>query len=152
MKKNNRKGFTIVELVIVIAVIAILAAVLIPTFSNMISKANDSATLQEARNRYTNYTAEHDYTTGSPAQDLVIEVGDEYVVVKGAQMQDEIYDDLTTAKGKANADVSKVKVLCDEHNWTNANGVCADCNDNCPKTHTTGICDTCGKVTTSDTY
>ena len=36
----KKKGFTIVELVIVIAVIAILAAVLIPTFSSVIDKAN----------------------------------------------------------------------------------------------------------------
>ena len=49
-KKNNRKGFTTVELVIVIAVIAILATVLIPTFSSLIGKANDSAALQAARN------------------------------------------------------------------------------------------------------
>lgn len=42
MKKSNRKGFTIVELVIVIAVIAILAAVLIPTFASIVKKANDS--------------------------------------------------------------------------------------------------------------
>ena len=52
MKKMNKKGFTIVELVIVIAVIAILAAVLIPTFSSIVDKANKSATLQEARNYY----------------------------------------------------------------------------------------------------
>ena len=42
MKVRN-KGFTITELVIVIAVIAILAAVLIPTFSNVIEKANQTA-------------------------------------------------------------------------------------------------------------
>ncbi|MBQ3597726.1 MAG: prepilin-type N-terminal cleavage/methylation domain-containing protein [Clostridia bacterium] len=54
-KKNNRKGFTIVELVIVIAVIAILAAVLIPTFGNVIEKANISAAKQEAKNVFTNY-------------------------------------------------------------------------------------------------
>ena len=41
MKKNS-KGFTIVELVIVIALIAILAAVLIPTFSNVINNAHES--------------------------------------------------------------------------------------------------------------
>ena len=40
MNKNSKKGFTIVELIIVIAVIAILAAVLIPTFSNLIKRAN----------------------------------------------------------------------------------------------------------------
>ena len=38
MKNSNKKGFTIVELVIVIAVIAILAAVLIPTFSGLVKK------------------------------------------------------------------------------------------------------------------
>ena len=52
MKKTNRKGFTIVELVIVIAVIAILAAVLIPTFAGVTKKANESKALQEAKNSY----------------------------------------------------------------------------------------------------
>ena len=46
MKNLKKKGFTIVELVIVIAVIAILSAVLIPTFSNLIRKANVSADTQ----------------------------------------------------------------------------------------------------------
>lgn len=50
MQKNKKRGFTIVELVIVIAVIAILAAVLIPTFSNIIKKANISSDKQLARN------------------------------------------------------------------------------------------------------
>ncbi len=42
MNKNMKRAFTITELVIVIAVVAILAAVLIPTFSNLIEKANVS--------------------------------------------------------------------------------------------------------------
>ena len=50
MKLTNKKGFTIVELVIVIAVIAILAAVLIPTFSGVVAKANASAAQQLAMN------------------------------------------------------------------------------------------------------
>ncbi len=52
MKRMNKKGFTIVELVIVIAVIAILAAVLIPTFSGIIEKAQESAAIQEAAALY----------------------------------------------------------------------------------------------------
>lgn len=49
-KRNNKKGFTITELVIVIVVIAILAAVLIPTFASLIKKANVSADTQVAKN------------------------------------------------------------------------------------------------------
>lgn len=59
MRKNNKKGFTIVELVIVIAVIAILAAVLIPTFANMVDKANKSADLQAATNAFKSYVADN---------------------------------------------------------------------------------------------
>ncbi len=40
---NKKKGFTIVELVIVVAVVGILTAVLVPTFVNLVNKANQSA-------------------------------------------------------------------------------------------------------------
>ena len=59
MRKNNkRKGFTIVELVIVIAVIAVLAAVMIPTFSGVIGNANDAAAKADAKAVYTDYVAD----------------------------------------------------------------------------------------------
>ena len=48
--KNKHKGFTIVELVIVIAVIAVLAAVMIPTFSAIVKRSNLSADTQIVRN------------------------------------------------------------------------------------------------------
>ena len=50
MAKKRRKGFTITELVIVIAVVAILAAVLIPTFANIIDKAQESSDTQAVAN------------------------------------------------------------------------------------------------------
>jgi len=49
--KNSKRAFTIVELVIVIAVISILAAVLIPTFAFMIKRAEESRDLQESENQ-----------------------------------------------------------------------------------------------------
>lgn len=63
MKASKKRGFTIVELIIVIAVIAILAAVLIPTFSNLISRANESVDIQAARNMNT-FLATAKYTDG----------------------------------------------------------------------------------------
>ena len=75
MKKKLKKGFTLVELVIVIAVIAILSAVLIPTFGNVIQNANDSAAFSTASNALTKYTtsmAEAQQSTSLP---------DGYVVV-----------------------------------------------------------------------
>ncbi|NCA68445.1 MAG: type II secretion system protein [Clostridia bacterium] len=53
--KRSKKGFTIVELVIVIAVIGILAAVLIPTFSYVVKKANQSVATQELQSALTEY-------------------------------------------------------------------------------------------------
>lgn len=43
MKKSNKKGFTLVELIVVIAIMAILAAVLVPTITSKINDANESA-------------------------------------------------------------------------------------------------------------
>ena len=51
MKKLNKKGFTMVELIIVIVIIGVLAAVLIPTFGGIIRKANDSAYQQDRTNQ-----------------------------------------------------------------------------------------------------
>ncbi len=73
MKKTKNCGFTLIELVIVIAVIAILSAVLIPTFGGMIESARNSSRDQKARNAYT------DYFTLHPTDDnyyLIIEVED----------------------------------------------------------------------------
>ena len=53
--KKMKKGFTIVELVIVIGVIAILSAVLIPTFVNLSSKAKEATAKQEVSDGYTAY-------------------------------------------------------------------------------------------------
>ena len=42
MKKNNKKGFTLVELVIVVAVMAVLVAVAIPTVKSITQTAKNA--------------------------------------------------------------------------------------------------------------
>ena len=77
MTKNNKKGFTIVELVIVIAVIAILAAVLIPTFGGIIDSAKESAALQEATSAYKEFAATvegSEISTGDDTIDAYIKI------------------------------------------------------------------------------
>ncbi len=42
--KNNKKGFTLIELMIVVAIIGILAAIAIPKFADLINKSKEGAT------------------------------------------------------------------------------------------------------------
>ena len=49
MKKNNKKGFTLVELVIVVAVMAVLVAVAIPTVGSITNSAKAAVADSNAR-------------------------------------------------------------------------------------------------------
>ena len=67
LKSALKRGFTIMELVIVIAVIAVLAAVLIPTFANLTQRANESADTQTVENLNTILRSEETITGEKPA-------------------------------------------------------------------------------------
>jgi len=52
LRRNNQKGFTLIELMIVIAIIGILAAIAIPNFLSYRTRGQDSAAQSEAKNFY----------------------------------------------------------------------------------------------------
>ena len=52
MQKNLKKGFTLAELLIVIAIIAVLVAISIPIFSKQLEKAKESTDIANMRNAY----------------------------------------------------------------------------------------------------
>ena len=49
LKENNKKGFTLVELIVVLVILAILAALLIPALTGYIDKAKNKSIVAETR-------------------------------------------------------------------------------------------------------
>lgn len=49
IRKNKKKGFTLVELIVVLVILAILAALLIPALTGYIDKAKEKSVVSEAR-------------------------------------------------------------------------------------------------------
>ena len=96
--KNSKKGFTLVELIIVVAVIALLAAVLIPTFSSLISKANQ-------------------------AKDEALVSNLNKAIALSTEKYDTVYDVLGAVKENAGFDVAKISASVSEHEilWDSVN-------------------------------
>lgn len=88
----QRRGFTLIELVIVIAVIAVLAAVLIPAFSGIIQKAKYNAALQEARGALTAFAVNTAAQTGAGGCDVYLVTGFEdspfYFTCESGELKD----------------------------------------------------------------
>ena len=58
MKKNN-KGFTLAELLIVVAIIAVLVAIAIPVFTNQLERSKEATDLSNIRAAYAEVVADY---------------------------------------------------------------------------------------------
>lgn len=56
MKKTNKKGFTLAELLVVVAIIAVLVAIAIPIFTSQLEKAREATDVANIRAAYAEAT------------------------------------------------------------------------------------------------
>ena len=109
MKNMNKKGFSIVEVVVVMAVIAILAVLIVPSAICMFDRARVSNDRQEARNTYSYYLQLVDYEKGDmPVKNgaVKLESGkyvklEDGVVDASVEVEPEETDYVIQADGKA---------------------------------------------------
>ena len=59
MKKNNNKGFTLAELLIVVAIIAVLVAIAIPVFTTQLEKAREATDKANVRSAYASVMSDY---------------------------------------------------------------------------------------------
>ena len=105
MKKlmKNKKGFTLMEMLIVIAIIVILVAIAVPTFTSQLSKANNAA--DAANMRAAKAQASIEYLSDNNSGTFYFDAAD-------GQLKDSPQN--ITAYGKGgNGEIIKVEISAD---------------------------------------
>lgn len=92
LKKMNKKGFTLAELLIVVAIIAVLVAISIPIFSAQLEKAKEATDMANIRSAYAEVIANY--------------LGDS---TKGYEISVNLKSDTTNYESDKNAEIAGVK-------------------------------------------
>jgi prepilin-type N-terminal cleavage/methylation domain-containing protein len=112
MKKMNKKGFTLAELLIVVAIIAVLVAIAIPVFTSQLEKSRVATDEANARSAYGEAVAKYltledptasvgDVTVGKCTFTVTIDVAADSVTVETtAHTESQKYKSGITYDGK----------------------------------------------------
>ena len=89
MKKLNKKGFTLAELLIVVAIIAVLVAISIPIFSAQLEKSRDAVDAANVRSAYAQAAADYLTETDGTAATYSYNIAGKSTDAKWSQTDDE---------------------------------------------------------------
>ncbi|MGL5979022.1 MAG: type IV pilin protein [Erysipelotrichaceae bacterium] len=89
MKKmlKNKKGFTLVELIVVIAILGVLAVIMVPAFTGYVAKAKDASAKADVKSWCTAYQAAYAESQASTSVSITSALdglgykSDEYTIV-----------------------------------------------------------------------
>lgn len=93
-KKLNKKGFTLAELLVVVAIIGVLVAISIPIFTSQLEKSRDAVTASNVRAAYAE--AQTAWLTGSGSTNVTVDKNAKTVAV-----------DKVAIKGESDGGVTK---------------------------------------------
>lgn len=101
MKKNNKKGFTLAELLIVVAIIAVLVAIAIPIFTTQLEKSREATDAANIRSAYAEVVAAAitDPDTGVSATVVLKQTKDDWQNTSIEEIAGLSTDDITVTKG-----------------------------------------------------
>ena len=99
-KFTNKKGFTLMEMLIVVAIIAVLVAIAIPVLTGQLNKANEATDAANIRVAYAN-AAVKAVTTGGEATETTVKMvhTGEFKNIDATQIGDYTITDFSVKKG-----------------------------------------------------
>ena len=110
LKKMNKKGFTLAELLIVVAIIAVLVAISIPIFSAQLEKAKEATDMANIRSAYAEVVAAYlgDSQKHEASVKLKSDIKSDFKSDKTAEIAGVKYEDILSGSDAKNPCVVKV--------------------------------------------